>query len=428
MPLALIEGRSQEPDHGVTRSPRARSHAYVVGPEAGGRQRQYGQPMGHHDDKRWDDRVLLGLEDGEDPLEWVPLSQVDALADIGHRIAALLLKGPHEETLIAEPRRLETLEGDDLLDRAARQVVAWWGDPTPLAEHQQRWKRVLGLGPLLARATARDTVLAEVRDCANELFPDRPVLLLERSGPLGEWVRIGGGRGARAPREILPDPVRLGTPGIWDCVSDPEAPPQWKVLVRGLGCERLAHLPMTEDDMLAVGLPGMDRLAVDEWPLLRTLAHTAGRALSGIDHTDGPRAALTDEPTGLPNRLHADVILERMLGAAARGDSLSVLLVTLGGHGTGHSTTTLADAARGMEEAVRQADLVARYDDHTFLLALPRCAAIGAQKVLHRLRSHIDPPFSAGAAEFGPETGTQEALVAAARSALERSRRVAAHG
>lgn len=109
------------------------------------------------------------------------------------------------------------------------------------------------------------------------------------------------------------------------------------------------------------------------------------------------RRAATDVLTGLPNRRHADEVIERLLAAARRNKrSLAVVLFDLDhfkavndrfGHSTGDDA--LRAAANTTRELLRGSDHVARFGGEEFILLLPETAAGDAAIVAEKLRSRI---------------------------------------
>jgi diguanylate cyclase (GGDEF)-like protein len=119
--------------------------------------------------------------------------------------------------------------------------------------------------------------------------------------------------------------------------------------------------------------------------------------------------AMTDPLTGLANRRHGFTELNRLTAMAERhGRSLCVLMGDLDhfkalndtyGHAVGDSC--LREAARRLDDAVRQTDLPIRWGGEEFLVLMPDASPEHAAEVAERIRSHVaDPPFRAGDAEL----------------------------
>ncbi|MEX2611230.1 MAG: diguanylate cyclase [Gemmatimonadota bacterium] len=147
--------------------------------------------------------------------------------------------------------------------------------------------------------------------------------------------------------------------------------------------------------------------------------------------------ALTDAGTGLPNRRHATLHLERAFEAARRGNQLSVVAFDLDhfkgindrfGHATGDRV--LADFGRLLQGRTRQMALSARTGGEEFISILDGVGADGAQvfanRVLEDLRK-LEYPWggvsaSAGIAEYEAGMSSPDVLLAAADQALYRAK------
>jgi len=147
--------------------------------------------------------------------------------------------------------------------------------------------------------------------------------------------------------------------------------------------------------------------------------------------------ALTDAGTGLPNRRHAILHLDRAFEAARRGDQLSVVAFDLDhfksindrfGHATGDGV--LADFGRLLQARTRQMSLSARTGGEEFISILDGVGAAGAQVfasyVLEDLRK-LEFPWggvtaSAGIAQYEAGMSSPDVLLAAADQALYRAK------
>ena len=143
--------------------------------------------------------------------------------------------------------------------------------------------------------------------------------------------------------------------------------------------------------------------------------------------------ALEDRLTGLPNRRHADMVLDREFAAAERGCRLAVVIFDLDRfkqvndrHGHGAGDMTLKMFANVLRTNTRKENLSARYGGEEFVSILrdatPQAALIYAQRVLDQTRDSPLPwgkqTVSAGIAVHQPGMGSHELLVAAAYRAL----------
>lgn len=145
------------------------------------------------------------------------------------------------------------------------------------------------------------------------------------------------------------------------------------------------------------------------------------------------RLALTDDLTGLANRRHARMVLEREFAAAQRGRPLSVVMFDLDhfkafndrhGHRAGDGAVRAFGEALG--RGTRQMDLSARYGGEEFLAILSSSAIDGAHAFAGRVRAafaahpgNIDGlTVSAGLASYTPAMHSVDELVAAADQAM----------
>ena len=181
---------------------------------------------------------------------------------------------------------------------------------------------------------------------------------------------------------------------------------------------------------------------------IRDVSGVAVRERRLLEHAESLRArSYIDGLTGIANRRHFDVALDRELRRALRGDgTLALLLVDIDsfkayndhfGHQQGDSCLTLvAQELAGMLK--RPADLAARYGGEEFAAVLPDTTLAQARVLAERIRAHVaglgleqapaahhrQVTLSIGVAAFdrerlnGPET-----LLAAADQALYAAKR-----
>jgi diguanylate cyclase (GGDEF)-like protein len=147
--------------------------------------------------------------------------------------------------------------------------------------------------------------------------------------------------------------------------------------------------------------------------------------------------ALTDPGTGMPNRRHALMELERAFAAAERGDKLSVVLFDLDyfkrvndGWGHAEGDRVLAGFAAVLRASNRAMNLAARFGGEEFVAVLRSSeapgAAVFAERVRTELRKQAFPcgtvTVSAGVAEYEPGMPSPDVLLAAADQALYRAK------
>lgn len=144
-------------------------------------------------------------------------------------------------------------------------------------------------------------------------------------------------------------------------------------------------------------------------------------------------AALADELTGLPNRRHAEFILDMHFAAALRGRRLSVVLFDLDhfktvndeyGHAAGDRALRSFSAL--LKRHTRRMDLSARFGGEEFITILTDTDVADAVRFAERIREEttrlsigpITLTVSAGVAAFQGDMESWEILVAAADVAL----------
>lgn len=148
--------------------------------------------------------------------------------------------------------------------------------------------------------------------------------------------------------------------------------------------------------------------------------------------------ALTDPLTDLPNRRHAQIVLERAAAAAERGFPLSVVFFDLDHfkrfndeHGHRAGDEVLRSFAAVLRKVTRKTDVGARFGGEEFLSVLWGADATGAgfflSRVLHELKQNPSPwgpvSVSAGVATYADGWGSPDLLLAAADRALYSAKR-----
>jgi putative two-component system response regulator len=149
------------------------------------------------------------------------------------------------------------------------------------------------------------------------------------------------------------------------------------------------------------------------------------------------RMALTDSGTGMPNRRHAILELEKAFAAAQRGAELSVVLFDLDHfkrvndkHGHAEGDRVLVKFADVLQSVTRAMHVTARFGGEEFVAVLrgvgPSGARIYAERVRQRLTELPLPcgpiTVSAGVAGYEPGMAAPDVLLAAADQALYRAK------
>ncbi len=150
--------------------------------------------------------------------------------------------------------------------------------------------------------------------------------------------------------------------------------------------------------------------------------------------------SLTDPLTGLPNRRHLQMFLEKEFAAARRGRRLAIVLYDLdnfkeyndsAGHQAGDEA--LRAFARILAENTRAMNLSARFGGDEFIAVLTDVSRRGTvthvERIVRALEQHplLGPAgirVTAGIAVYGPHLGSAEALVKAADRNLYRRKQI----
>lgn len=143
--------------------------------------------------------------------------------------------------------------------------------------------------------------------------------------------------------------------------------------------------------------------------------------------------ALTDSGTGLPNRRHTLLFLEKEFAAAGRGRPLTIVLFDLDQfkrfndtHGHAAGDEALRTFARVLDHCTRSMNLSGRFGGEEFLSIVSEATADQAAGFVRRVRETLalDQPregpltVSAGIAEYVETMESAEQLLAAADRAL----------
>lgn len=139
--------------------------------------------------------------------------------------------------------------------------------------------------------------------------------------------------------------------------------------------------------------------------------------MAGPDHAIG-HPVLTDESTGLANRLHFELVFGYLFHGADRGVPLTLMLVA--------TSVTDPGGLRALGEkfraSMRSSDLVAHLGEGRFVLLLLGCnisgGRIAADRVEMALQGFAPTPVSIGLAAYTPEMKEPPQLLAAAEGAL----------
>ena len=131
--------------------------------------------------------------------------------------------------------------------------------------------------------------------------------------------------------------------------------------------------------------------------------------------------ALTDEETGLANRLHFDLVYTYMFAAGNRGLIFTVMLVSVGGPGA-VPNERLETIGQKIRATTRDSDLVAHVGRGRYAVLLLgtnlQGARIAADRVEMALATVIDKPVSFGLAVYNDRMQDASEPLEAADKAL----------
>lgn len=197
--------------------------------------------------------------------------------------------------------------------------------------------------------------------------------------------------------------------------------------------------PLVAEDrvigVLSAGHVEPRRYRTEDMRLLERLAYQAAIAVENARlHEQIRTLSLTDPLTGLPNRRHLEIVLEKEFAAARRGRPLTVVLFDLDhfkhyndavGHPAGDEA--LKTFARVLAQETRAMNLAARYGGDEFICVLADADQQGGlthtARVVEAITCHPilgDIGVSAGIASFHPDMIGPDQLIHAADRDLYR--------
>ena len=139
----------------------------------------------------------------------------------------------------------------------------------------------------------------------------------------------------------------------------------------------------------------------------------------GREHAAG-HPALTDEYTGLANRLHFELVYGYLFNGADRGVPMVLMLVSVGGESDRDGLRALGELFRAIS---RSADLVSHLGRGRFAVLMLGTnmmgAQVGADRFLDMLEGKTPGTVSIGLANFQPHMKESSQLLEAAEKALQ---------
>lgn len=142
--------------------------------------------------------------------------------------------------------------------------------------------------------------------------------------------------------------------------------------------------------------------------------------------------ALTDEETGLPNRLYFNTVFDVVFSTGFRGLSLTVILLEADDFGQWAAETETEEVHRFLRstgtllrQVVRRSDVLARTDEGRFAVCLIDCNLAGGVLVADRIDGMLDSlreatglRFSLGGAVFEEDMESPVDLMGSAEASL----------
>ncbi len=350
-----------------------------------------------------------------------------------HVLGTISVLSPHG--VVYDTSELELLEAvADLAAVAIRNahIVA------EVERSRMEAERLEEIGLALSSSLELTRVLERVTRAARDLTnADASTVWLLR----GDMVEVAYGSGAIAPKRglVFPIPVEVyermrlrRQPLVFDNASLDKLPAS----LRELSPNRASMaVPLISDDQLIGALSiahAKDRsYSADEVRLLERLGFQASVAVANARlHEEVLSLSLTDPLTGLPNRRHLDLFLDKEVAAARRGRKVAVLLFDLDrfkeyNDSAGHEAGDEALRAFGLVLAsqTRAMNLAARLGGDEFVTVLTdsdrRGAVAHAQRVARSVESHpllgpIGMRASIGISTFLQRMATPADLIRAA--------------
>lgn len=293
---------------------------------------------------------------------------------------------------------LELLQGIADLAAVAIENAHYFAE---IEARRREAERIEQIGLALSSSLDAREVIRQIVEAVLELLgaDAAHVWLLD-----GEHARVAASRGAlalpegarfRFPTELLTDVSTLGRPvqipNLQESALLPDA------LKAELRTQSGMLVPLVVADsvegFLSAGHRTVQPFTDEQVHIARRLASQASAALANARlHERVQALSLTDPLTGLPNRRHLQMHLQRELAAARRGRSLSVVIFDLDHFKTYNDTRghvagdhALREVGRILSREGRAMNVVARYGGDEFISVLAGSTKIEAERHARRI-------------------------------------------
>ena len=273
-------------------------------------------------------------------------------------------------------------------------------------------EKIEAIGLALTSSLDARSVIRQIVDAALELLEadsahlwlveDDRATVAASGGPMA----LSEGSRFRFPSEILRDVSDLGRPILIPDIGDSALLPEALKLELREVCGMLVPLVLADEvsGFLSVGHGEPHPLRDDQVHIARRLANQASAALANARlHERVQALSLTDPLTGLPNRRHLQMHLQRELAAARRGRALTLVIFDLDKfktyndtHGHVAGDEALRQVGRVLTREARAMNVVARYGGDEFISVLAGSTMLEAQKHASRIADAVsrDPYLS----------------------------------
>ena len=380
-------------------------------------------------------RVMIGARNEVEPA-------TDITPDNLHDVALMIEFGGGRSLAVpvSEGHMFEGGSEQDRMLRAAREYVRWRRERNRAARRLQLPDRLLAFTEDLSRSSTVEDVYDVAMQHIPRVVEGFACLIFVASGEddmSDSLVPIKHPVISVGVHDIsLPAHVRYSGPELIEAesiLSDQHGPfARLQALFHECELAKAAFVPLGDDGGFVLGeRRAVREFTAEDWHLLRSLARQIELALDRIRLFERIRVlSLTDPLTGIGNRRRLDVVMEHSLGAARRGEPLTVVLLDLDGfkivndrEGHLRGDQILRTVARTLQEQLRGSDIVVRFGGDEFLMLL-QGSADGAEVLLHRVRAQLAGviSFSVGVAEFDDHITSAEQLVHKADRALYRTK------